>query len=90
MPDELVFYDPEGGGAIMKYPLYVTHGADGCINIADASHKIVCAVLDREWGHVFAKEIVSWANRWHYVRCWFRPYTGAKWLNGRSTIGTRT
>lgn len=68
----------------MKYPLRVAGSLDGRINIADASHKIVCIVLDKEWGHTFAHKIVTWANRWHYLRCWFSPYTKADWLNERS------
>ena len=85
MFDELVFDDAEGSFGIMKYPLSVTHGYKaGEVNVVDASHKIICTVLDQEWGHTFARNMVRWANRWHSLRCWFRPYTREDWLSERN------
>jgi hypothetical protein len=65
----------------MKYPLRVID----CPNIvpriavADASGKIICGVMDEEWGEHFARFIVSAANLWPWRR-WFRPYTREDWV----------
>ena len=67
----------------MKYPLRVVTVVerDYDVAIADASGKVIATILDREWGHVFARQVVAFANRWHSLRCWFRPYTKDDWLN---------
>ena len=67
----------------MKYPLKVVTIVERNYDlaIADASGKIIATILDREWGHVFARRVVAWANRWHSLRCWFRLYTKDDWLN---------
>ena len=70
----------------MKYPLRVVTVVerDYTVAIADASGKVIATILDREWGHVFARHVVVWANRWHSLRCWFRPYTRNDWLSEKS------
>ena len=71
----------------MKYPLRVVKvkEREWAVGIADASGKIVCHVLDQEWGHRFAAFIVTAANRWHRLRSWFRPYTRDDWLWEKNT-----
>ena len=67
----------------MKYPLKVVDVSqrEYAVAIADGSGKIIATITDREWGHVFARQVVAWANRWHHLRCWFRPYNRNDWLN---------
>jgi hypothetical protein len=72
----------------MKYPLKTANLPSrlGETSVVDASGKVICHVLDAEWGHRFAEFIVKTANRWHYLRAWFRPYRRDDWLNEVSHI----
>ena len=92
MLNELVLDDAKGSAAVMKYPLRVVAVVerDYTVAIADASGKVIATILDREWGHVFARHVVVWANRWHSLRCWFRPYTKDDWLNEKSGRGVKS
>ena len=76
----------------MKYPLRVVTVVerDYTVAITDASGKVIATILDREWGHVFARRVVAWANRWHSLRCWFRPYTRNDWLSEKSGTEARS
>lgn len=65
----------------MKYPLRVADRPNMVPRVAvvDASGKVICGMMDEEWGHSFARLIVAVANSWRWAK-WFRPYNHDDWM----------
>lgn len=67
----------------MKYPLRIAAVRERPYRfvIEDANKKVIFAIFDndpRSFG--LARFVVRTANRWHFIRIWFRPYAREDWL----------